>query len=91
MLTLAALAVIASGCSQTDRPEPVVVRQPVHIDVAPEARKSCPALSPKPIRSMSEAEVFNGWAGDRTARNICEARRAAAISAIDAANSKDTP
>ncbi|MCY1668064.1 hypothetical protein [Rhizobium sp. SL86] len=40
---------------------------------------------------MTQAEVFNGWAGDRAARNICEARRAAAVAAIDAANTKDLP
>jgi hypothetical protein len=80
----AALAAIAVGCSQTEPArEPIVVTKQIPIEVPPEARKPCPALSPKPDRDMPEAEVFDNWASDRTARNICEIRRAKAIAAID--------
>lgn len=80
----AALALIVSSCSQTEAPAPVVITKLAHAEVPPEARKECPALTPKPSKAMTDAEIFEGWASDRTARNICEVRRRAAVAAADA-------
>ncbi|MDH0908020.1 hypothetical protein N5C66_06435 [Rhizobium pusense] len=33
---------------------------------------------------MTQQQVFSSWAADRTARNICEERRKAAVAAVDA-------
>lgn len=80
-----ALAAIAVGCSQTNPDhEPVVITKSIAFDLPPEVRKPCPPLSAKPDRDMPEAEVFDNWASDRTARNICEIRRAKAVAAVDA-------
>lgn len=84
MAMLAASAVSVCACSQTEQPEPVVITRIVQTEIPPEARKVCPALSPKPDRDLPEAEVFSKWAADRNARNVCEFRRAAAVAAADA-------
>ena len=86
LVTLAALAAIASGCSRTEgeTPKPVVRTVYVKPELSPESRKVCPPLQDKTDRQMSEAEVFGKWAADRTARNVCETRRAAAVAAVDA-------
>ncbi len=60
----------------------MVITKQIPIEVPPEARKPCPPLSPKPSGDMPEDQVFAGWSSDRTARNICEARRAAAVEAF---------
>ncbi|NTA10729.1 hypothetical protein [Agrobacterium tumefaciens] len=44
----------------------------------------CPKLSAKPQTDMTQQQVFSNWAADRTARNICEERRKAAVAAVDA-------
>lgn len=79
-----ALIVAASSCSQTNPPSPVV--RTVHVTPAlpPEARQECPKLSVKPQSDMTQQQVFSSWAADRTARNICEERRKAAVAAVDA-------
>ena len=81
--------VLASGCSQTDENPPVVRTVAVKSTLPPEAREPCPANSPKPDRDMPRAEVFDHWAADRTARNVCEARRKAAVAAVDAASPQE--
>ncbi|KAB1089468.1 hypothetical protein F4V91_13430 [Neorhizobium galegae] len=55
------------------------------VEVPPEARKPCPELTPKPTSDLSDEQVLENWASDRTARNVCETRRAAAVAAADAA------
>jgi len=78
--------VAASSCSQTEKPSPPPVIRTVYTAPAlpVEAREECPKLSPKPAGDMSQEQVFNSWASDRTARNICEERRKAAVAAVDA-------
>lgn len=64
----------------------MVIVQRVPVELPPEARKPCPELTPKATESdLPEDVVFDRWSSDRTARNVCEERRAAAIAAIDAA------
>ncbi|ANM12031.1 hypothetical protein AMK05_CH03682 [Rhizobium sp. N324] len=86
MVALLAFPAIVSGCSLTDRPAPLVITKVVKPVLPPECRKETPALSPKPDRDMSQQEIFDNWSEDRTARNIGEARRAACVTAVDAAN-----
>ena len=81
---LSAFLPIASGCSQTDKQEPIVVVRTVAPTLPPESRKPAPALSPKPDRDMTQQEVFDLWSADRTARNVGEWRRAACVAAVDA-------
>ncbi|MCM2431968.1 hypothetical protein [Agrobacterium rosae] len=76
----------ASSCSQTNPPPPVVRTQYLTPTLPPEAREECPKLSAKPVGDMSQRQVFSNWAADRTARNICEERRKAAVAAVDASN-----
>ncbi|MBB4177591.1 hypothetical protein FHT74_001381 [Rhizobium sp. BK109] len=84
MAMLLAFPAIASGCSLTDRPEPVVITRTVKPILPPECRKETPPLSPKPDRGMSQQEIFDNWSADRTARNIGEERRKACVTAVDA-------
>lgn len=89
MVATSALALSAAACSPSDpKPEPVVVTKIVTVDIPPEARKPCPELSPRPDRDLTQAEILENWSHDRTARNVCEVRRAAAIDAIDVAKAK---
>ncbi|WP_077107297.1 hypothetical protein [Agrobacterium sp. DSM 25558] len=83
---LLALIVAASSCSQTNPPPPPPVVRTVYLtpELPPEAREECPELSPKTPGDMPQEQVFNNWAADRTARNICEERRKAAVAAVDA-------
>ncbi|WP_320200508.1 hypothetical protein RMR16_008735 [Agrobacterium sp. rho-13.3] len=75
----------ASSCSQTNPPPPPAIRT-VYLTptLPPEAREECPKLSAKPPGDMPQQQVFDNWAADRTARNICEERRKAAVAAVDA-------
>ena len=81
-----ALIVAASSCSQTNPPSLPPVLRTVHRTTAlpSEARMECPKLSAKPQTDMTQQQVFSNWAADRTARNICEERRKAAVAAVDA-------
>jgi hypothetical protein len=83
-MLLACLAIACASC-QT-KPAPVVITRVVKPVLPPECRKVTPALSPKPDRDMSQAEIFDNWSADRTARNIGEARRKSCVDAVDAAN-----
>lgn len=87
MVAVVVLALAASSCSLTEpKPEPpIVVTRFVKTELPPEVKKPAPPLSPKFARDFSEAETWKGWAHDRTARNIGEARRAACVAAVEGA------
>jgi hypothetical protein len=86
LIPIAALVLSAAGCSLTEKAqEPIVIVKTIPIEVSPEARKPCPENQPKPTRRLSDEETFTALAVARTTRNICEARRAAAVASADAA------
>lgn len=83
MAGLSALAAIVSACSHVEvEPTPTPVKF-LGANVPPEARKPCPAPVFVPDRDMTQSEVFTGWKTDRTSLQICEIRRAGAVSAIE--------
>lgn len=86
MAGLLVLTALVASCSLTDRepPKPVIRTVTVKPTLPPEVREESPPLSPKPDRDMSQEEVFNNWAADRTGRNIIDWRRKACIAAVDA-------
>lgn len=91
MATLAALAVIASACSPADpKPAPVIVTRTAKPVVPPASRVPC-VVGDLPDRDMPEREVTTRWGSDRTEIKSCEARRAAAVAAIDNAPMPETP
>lgn len=49
------------------------------------ARQRCPEPAVLPDRDMTASEVTNSWGRDRANLRICEARRAAAVAAVDGA------
>ncbi len=90
MVMLAALAVIASACSHTDdKPAPPVVVKYVKSDVPPSSRIPCP-VTPLPDRTLSAQEVTTSWGADRAAILVCDARRAAAVAAMDTIPAQET-
>ena len=56
-----------------------------------EARRACPPPVDLPDRDLSDREVTAGWGADRAALVACEARRAAAVAAIDAVDPPKSP
>lgn len=84
MAMLAALAAIASACSPADPKPPIVVRF-VKPTVPPASRVPC-VVGDLPDRDMPEREVTTRWGADRTEILSCDARRAAAVAAIDKTN-----
>lgn len=86
---LAALAVIASACSQTDKPAPPVVVKYLRAEVPPSSRVPC-TVTPLPDRDLSEKEVTAKWGPDRAEILACDARRAAAVAAIDTVPAQET-
>jgi hypothetical protein len=77
-----ALAVIASACS-TIKPVPTVRTVIVRPTVPAAARQPCAAPVRLPDRDLSAIEVTTNWGRDRAALKQCEARRAAAVRAIE--------
>ncbi len=63
-----------------------MITRVVSVTLPPEARIACPPLTPPPTVRLPEDKVFVNWSSDRIARNVCEARRAAAVLAVDAAS-----
>ena len=83
MAMLAALAVIASACSPADpKPAPPIIVRTVKATVPPASRVPC-VVGDLPDRDMPEREVTTRWGADRTEILSCDARRAAAVAAID--------
>ncbi|OCJ64000.1 hypothetical protein A6U96_09355 [Agrobacterium tumefaciens] len=80
---LAALAAIASACSPDDpKPAPPMIVKTVKATVPPASRVPC-VVGDLPDRDMSSREVTARWGADRTEILSCDARRAAAVAAID--------
>ncbi|PZP54350.1 MAG: hypothetical protein DI595_00180 [Agrobacterium fabrum] len=83
MAMLAALAVIASACSPADpKPAPPIIVRTVKATVPPASRVPC-VVGDLPDRDLSVREVTARWGADRTEIMSCDARRAAAVAAID--------
>ncbi|AJY46493.1 hypothetical protein TM49_13690 [Martelella endophytica] len=56
-----------------------------------EARRPCAKPSTLPAKGgLSQAEVVSLWGADRSALNVCETRRAAAVAAVDSATGETT-
>lgn len=89
MAIIAALAVIVCACSAA-RPEPVVKLEIVAPSIPAAARQACAAPVQLPDRQLSELEAATHWNRDRTALQVCETRRASAVSAVDDAASRAT-
>ncbi|TNV17752.1 hypothetical protein [Ochrobactrum teleogrylli] len=77
---------IAQGCSTTSSSaeKPVLRTDQVKPDIPKEARKPCDPPVSLPDRALSAKELTPMWAKDRSALSGCEARRAAAVAAVDA-------
>jgi hypothetical protein len=67
--------------------EPPKVEANLAVTVTPSAQSRIPCADPVaiPDRSITEMEATNLWGRDRGALQLCEQKRKAAISAIDAA------
>jgi hypothetical protein len=83
-LTIAASAVIVSGCFEhVDLPK-VEAKATVTVTAPAQSRIACEA-TPLPDRALGQAETTDLWSRDRGMIRTCDGRRAAAVSAIDAA------
>lgn len=84
---LVASAVTASACSHAD-PKPVVriVQRSAVLPAA--ARQPCERPRILPDRDMTSQEVTSNWGADRAALMTCETKRAAAVSAVDASETR---
>lgn len=81
MALILALAVTASACSPTETKAPLVLRT-IKPAVPPASRVPC-VTGDLPDRDLSQREVATRWSADRTEILSCDARRAAAVAAID--------
>lgn len=93
ILPAAALMLIAQGCSTTNSSagKPILRTNQVKPDLPSEARKPCDAPQSLPDRALSAKELTPMWGKDRAALSACEARRAAAVAAVDAVSSVSLP
>lgn len=90
MVMPAVLAAIVSACSHTDdRTDPPVVVKYLKPDVPPSSRIPCP-VTPLQDRALTAREVTTKWGADRSSLLSCDARRAAAVAAIDATPALET-
>ena len=80
---LAASAVIASACSHTE-PAPMVRLEARPVVLPEAARQPCERPRQLADRDLTSREVVTNWGADRAALATCEARRAAAVAAVDA-------
>lgn len=82
MAIVAALAVIVSACSS--KPTAPVVRTEIIRPVLPAlVRQPCARPVDLLDRDLTQAEVTAGWGADRASLRACEARRKAAVDAVD--------
>lgn len=83
----AALVLMASACSTTERapPAPVIKTVFVKPDTPAVAKVPCarPVAMPVPRRKLTDKETRDWWDADRDALTICEYRRAAAVAAAE--------
>ncbi|MEH3091992.1 MAG: hypothetical protein PGN20_15400 [Agrobacterium cavarae] len=82
MAIVAAWAAIASACSLTEAKAPLEFRASARPSVPPASRVPC-TPGDLPDRDLNQREVATGWSADRTEIISCDARRAAAVAAID--------
>lgn len=82
MAVIAALAATASACSLTEAKAPIEFRAAARPTVPPASRVPC-VPGDVPDRDLNQREVMKGWGADRTEIISCDARRAAAVAAID--------
>ncbi len=89
MAVIVALAATASACSLTEAKAPIEYRAAARPTVPPSSRVPC-APSDVPDRDLDQREVTKGWGADRTEIISCDARRAAAVAAIDNMPAQET-
>lgn len=82
-IAAAASAAIVSSCSTAAPVKPVVKTEFLRPVLPAEAKKACAAPVALPGRDLSEKEVTSYWGRDRAALVACEARRSAAVAALD--------
>lgn len=82
MAIVAALAAIASACSLTEAKAPIEYRAAERPSIPPASRVPC-SPGDLPDHDLTQREVATSWSADRTEIISCDARRAAAVAAID--------
>jgi hypothetical protein len=71
---------IVSGCSG----DKMLMAQIITPSLPAESRKACAKPVTLPDRAITSREVTSLWGQDRAALSTCEARRSAAVKAVDA-------
>ncbi|MDQ1196521.1 hypothetical protein QE435_002231 [Rhizobium sp. SORGH_AS 787] len=89
MAIVAALAGVASACSLTEAKAPIEYRAAARPSVPPASRVPC-VPGDVPDRDLDQREVTKAWGADRTEIISCDARRAAAVAAIDNMPAQET-
>lgn len=89
MAGIVALAATASACSLTEAKAPIEYRVAARPSVPPASRVPC-VPGDLPDRDLNQREVAKGWGADRTEIISCDARRAAAVAAIDNIPAQET-
>ena len=84
IILAAALSAAVSACSSKAQFKEVVTVQVVKPDLPPAARAPCDAPVLLPDRDLTSREATGFWGKDRSALAVCEQRRAAAVSAVNA-------
>ena len=89
MALIVALAATASACSLTEAKAPIEYRAAARPSVPPASRVPC-SPGDLPDRDLTQREVATRWSADRTEIISCDARRAAAVAAIDNMPAQET-
>lgn len=84
MATVAGWSAIASACS-TAPDKPTVKVEFLRPELPASSRQPCADPVRLPARDLTAAEVTTSWGRDRAGLRICEARRAAAVAAVEGA------
>lgn len=82
-MLVVALAALASSCSHHGPSEPVVRTVVIKPALPAEAMQACQKPVALPPRDLTEKEVTSNWGRDRAALIDCEARRSAAVAALN--------
>lgn len=83
MAIASVLTTLVAACSSADPLKPVVQLVEVSRAVPEEAKKPCAAPVTIPARAIKAGEIVPLWNRDRRALRECEARRAAAVGAVE--------
>lgn len=82
MLPLAALTVIAGGCSTAPLPKPVVQVEFIKPVLPQAALVACKMPVTVPDRDLTAQEVTTYWGRDRASLRSCETKRRALVEAV---------